>query len=47
MPPDRFGGSLTSSVSRRGEISLSRPRSLSVTFLSGFFLAFMMLGSEA
>jgi len=47
MPPCRFGGSLTSSVSRRGEISFSRPRSLSVTFFSGFFLAFMMLGSEA
>src|SRR5690606_21753762 len=43
MPALRAGGSETLSVFRRG--ATSTPRSSGVTVSSGFFLAFMMLGS--
>ena len=45
MPALRFGGSLTLMVVRRG--ATSTPRSGGLTVSSGFFLAFMMLGSVA
>lgn len=46
-PPSLFAGSLTLIVSNRGFASSSSPRSLSEIFLKGFFLAFMIFGSEA
>ena len=45
MPAWRLGGSATLSVFRRGVTST--PRSAGLRVSSGFFLAFMMLGSEA
>ena len=42
-PPWRAGGSVTFSTFRRG--AGSTPRSAGENFYSGFFLAFMMLGS--
>ena len=45
MPAERLGGSATFSVFRRGVGST--PRSSGYTVSSGFFFAFMMLGSEA
>jgi len=42
-PAPRLGGSLTFRVFRRG--ATSTPRSSGLTVSSGFFLAFMMLGS--
>jgi hypothetical protein len=44
-PAARFGGSTTLSTFRRGVTST--PRSPGVTMSSGFFFAFMMLGSVA
>ena len=41
----RLGGSVTFSVFRRG--ATSTPRSAGSRVSSGFFFAFMMLGSEA
>ncbi len=44
-PPWRFAGSSTLSVTRRG--ATSTPRSSGLNTSIGFFLAFMMLGSDA
>jgi hypothetical protein len=44
-PAPRFGGSTTFSVFSR--CAASTPRSAAVTVSSGFFFAYMMLGSEA
>jgi hypothetical protein len=44
-PPTRFGGSATLRVSNRGV--RSTPSSSAESFSMGFFLAFMMFGSEA
>ncbi len=44
-PALRLGGSTTLSVARRG--ATSTPRSAGLTVSSGFFFAFMMLGSVA
>src|SRR5262249_49394437 len=44
-PPLRFGGSATLSVTSRGDTST--PSASGLTTSSGFFLAFMMLGSVA
>ena len=44
-PPTRLGGSATFKVSSNGV--RSTPRSAGVSFSMGFFLAFMILGSEA
>jgi hypothetical protein len=45
IPPPRLGGSLTFSTVSRG--ATSTPKSAGVFWSMGFFLAFMMLGSEA
>ena len=45
MPAERLAGSATLRVVRRG--ATSTPRSAGLTVSSGFFLAFMMLGSVA
>ena len=44
-PPTRLGGSATLRVSNRGVMSTPRSAGLSVSMT--FFLAFIMLGSEA
>ena len=44
IPPSRFGGSVTLSVSKRG--LRSTPSASALTFSIGFFFAFMIFGRD-